>query len=118
LAVSTAVSSGAETVPQSSGGMASLPIHVGKIRTTDFIEIAKLSPSVSLIPQSIIPINSPTEFKTGPPLFPGFVGASICMNGSKGRKSNVTSSLLMCPALRLMSSPRGKPITETSSPVW
>lgn len=66
-----------------------------------------------------IPITSPLVFSSGPPEFPGFIAASICMTpGMEYLPTvwNVLPSWLTTPVVSEPPSPNGLPIATTGSP--
>ena len=61
-------------------GSSKLPVvlYFSIIGLTTFIGTANPIPSAVSIFSEFIPITSPAVFINGPPLFPGFIVASVC----------------------------------------
>ena len=66
----------------------------------------------------LIPITRPPASSSGPPLSPGFTGASLCRYDPGGPSSTDRAFALRIPRRTLGPSPNGFPIATTASPTW
>ena len=64
----------------------------------------------------LIPTTAPHRSTSGPPEFPGLIGASVWIIGCSARPGRRRLSPLTIPRVMVCSSPIGLPIATTSSP--
>jgi len=66
----------------------------------------------------LIPTTSPFRLRSGPPLFPGLMEASVCIKSSYGPEPRMRPLALTIPAVTVCSSPKGLPMATTHVPTF
>ena len=77
------------------------------------IPIEPLRPSIAVL----IPITFPSISNSGPPEFPEFIEASVCMKSSYLDKPIDLFLAEIIPAVTVPPKPNGFPIAKTQSPI-